>query len=137
MVAVLDAGADDVISSPVRLGEIAARLRALGRRVALNASAAIEVGTLKLDTDAHRAWRQTCEIQLSTREFDLLETFMRNPGRVLSRNVLLESVWDVAFAGSSNVVDQYVGHLRRKIDRPFGTNDLQTVRGSGYRLSAA
>jgi len=92
------------------------------------------VGDLHLDPVTRRAWRGTSEVALSTKEFAMLELFMRHPDEVLSRTRILEHVWDFAYDGVSNVVDQYVAYLRRKVDRPFGRADLETVRGAGYRL---
>jgi two-component system OmpR family response regulator len=96
--------------------------------------AILQVGTLRLDPASRRAWRAEAPITLSATEFALLELFMRHPGEVLTRSRILEHVWDFAYDAVSNVVDQYVGYLRRKIDRPFGREDLETVRGAGYRL---
>ena len=95
----------------------------------------LEVGDLRLDPAARRVWRGTSEIHLSPKEFALLETFMRQPGQVLSRLQLLEHAWDVAYENRSNVVDVYVRYLRDKIDRPFGASSIETVRGAGYRLA--
>jgi two-component system, OmpR family, response regulator len=96
----------------------------------------LEVGDLRLDPATRRAWRGERELRLSTKEFSLLETFMRRPGRVLSRLQLLEHAWDYGYEPRSNVVDVYVRYLREKIDRPFGRSSLETVRGAGYRLRA-
>lgn len=136
VVRVLDAGADDIMCSPVSAREFDARLRAIARRATPQLGPSIEVGTLRLEPHERRAWRDTHELDLSPREFALLEVFMRHPGRLLTREFLLDGVWDVAYLGRSNVVDQGVSHVRRKIDRPFGRDDLQTVRGAGYRLRA-
>jgi two-component system OmpR family response regulator len=130
----LDSGADDYVTKPFSFSELAARLRALIRRGAPPRPMMIEVGDLRLDPATRRAWRCDVELSLSTREFALLELFLNHPGEVISRTRILEHVWDFAYDGVSNVVDQYVGYLRRKIDRPFGRADLQTVRGAGYRL---
>ncbi len=130
----LDAGADDYLSKPFSFAELAARLRALDRRGSEVRPAVLETGDLRLDPAARRAWRGPAELQLSAREFALLELFMRHVGVVLTRTRILEQVWDLAYEGGSNVVDQYVAYLRRKLDRPFGRADLETVRGSGYRL---
>ncbi len=130
----LDAGADDYLVKPFSLAELAARLRALTRRAAGERPAVLSAGDLRLDPATHRAWRGEHELDLTPREFGLLELFMRNSDVVLTRARILEQVWDFAFDGSSNVVDQYVAYLRRKIDRPFGCDDLETVRGIGYRL---
>jgi len=133
-VAGLDAGADDYLTKPFSYAELLARLRALIRRGDSERPVILEVGELRLDPAARRVWRGTTEIALSTKEFAVLETFMRRPGRVLSRFDLLEHAWDYEYENRSNVVDAYVRLLRRKIDRPFGTASIETVRGAGYRL---
>ncbi|HUY98673.1 MAG TPA: response regulator transcription factor [Verrucomicrobiae bacterium] len=130
----LDAGADDYLAKPFSFAELAARLRALDRRGTEVRPAVLAAGDLRLDPAARRAWRGPAELQLSAREFALLELFMRHVGVVLTRTRILEQVWDLAYEGGSNVVDQYVAYLRRKLDRPFGRADLETVRGAGYRL---
>ena len=130
----LDAGADDYLVKPFSLLELAARLRALARRDDRRRPAVLAEGDLKLDPASKRAWRAGTEIELSPKEFSLLEFFLRNPGSVLSRSQIIEAVWDFAYDGTSNVVDQYVKYLRRKVDTPFGRDDIQTVRGMGYRL---
>jgi two-component system, OmpR family, response regulator len=135
-VAGLDAGADDYLTKPFSFAELLARLRALTRRGGVERPARLEVGDLVLDPAARRAWRSETEIKLSPKEFALLETFMRRPGQVLSRLQLLEHAWDFAYENRSNVIDVYVRYLREKIDRPFGTDSLETVRGAGYRLRA-
>jgi two-component system, OmpR family, response regulator len=133
-VAGLDAGADDYLTKPFSFAELLARLRALARRPPVERPAVLEVGDLRLDPATHRVWRGDAEIPLSAKEFALLETFMRRPGQVLSRYQLLEHCWDYAYENRSNVVDVYVRYLREKIDRPFGLNSIETVRGAGYRL---
>jgi len=135
-VAGLDAGADDYLTKPFSFVELLARLRALGRRGGTERPTALEVGELRLDRAARKVWRGGEEIGLSPKEFALLETFMRRPGQVLTRLQLLEHAWDFAYENRSNVVDVYVRYLREKIDRPFGTSSLETVRGVGYRLQA-
>ncbi len=130
----LDVGADDYLAKPFSFAELAARLRALDRRGSEVRPPVLEAGDLRLDPAARRAWRGPTELQLSAREFALLELFMRHVGVVLTRTRILEQVWDLAYEGGSNVVDQYVAYLRRKLDRPFGRSDLETVRGAGYRL---
>ena len=136
-VAGLDGGADDYLTKPFSYDELLARLRALARRGPVEHPAELVVGELALDPARRRVRRGDTEIVLSGREFAVLETFMRNPGRVLSRFELLEHVWEGAYENRSNVVDSYVRLLRRKIDRPFGTDSIETVRGAGYRLKEA
>jgi two-component system OmpR family response regulator len=130
----LDAGADDYLVKPFSLLELAARLRALARRDSRARPAVLSEGDLKLDPASKRAWRENTELQLSPKELALLELFLRHPGVVLTRSQILDAAWDFAYDGTSNVVDQYVTYLRRKIDVPFGRHDLETVRGMGYRL---
>ena len=130
----LDVGADDYMAKPFSLLELAARLRALARRDDRTRPAVLGEGDLKLDPAAKRAWRGRTELQLSPKEFSLLELFLRHPGVVLTRTQILEAAWDFAYDGTSNVVDQYVTYLRRKIDVPFGRHDIETVRGMGYRM---
>jgi two-component system OmpR family response regulator len=130
----LDSGADDYLSKPFSFAELLARLRALTRRGPSERPAVLEVGTLRLDPATRRAWRGEAEVGLSAKEFALLETFMRNPGDVLTRLDLLEHAWDCGYENRSNVVDVYVRYLRAKIDRPFGLDSIETVRGAGYRL---
>jgi two-component system OmpR family response regulator len=136
-VAGLDAGADDYLSKPFSFDELLARLRALGRRGVPERPAVLEVGTLRLDPASRRAWRDGTELELSAKEFALLETFMRRPGRVLTREQLLDAGWDLSFESRSNIVEVYIRYLREKIDRPFGRASLETVRGVGYRLVAS
>ena len=130
----LDAGADDYLVKPFSLLELAARLRALARRDDRSRPAVLSEGDLRLDPASKRAWRGGTEVQLSPKEFSLLEFFLRHPGTVLTRSQIIEAVWDFAYDGGSNVVDQYVNYLRRKVDGPFGRHDIETVRGMGYRL---
>lgn len=130
----LDAGADDYMVKPFSLLELAARLRALVRRDDRARPVLLAEGDLKLDPASKRAWRGGTELQLSPKEFSLLELFLRHPGTVLTRSQILDAAWDFAYDGTSNVVDQYVTYLRKKIDVPFGRHDLETVRGMGYRL---
>ena len=132
----LDAGADDYLAKPFAFEELLARLRALTRRAPVERPAVLQTGDLRLDPGAHRAWRGDRELDLSAKEFALLELFMRRPGITLSRNQLLDGAWDIAFESRSNVVDVYVRYLREKIDRPFGRHSIDTIRGVGYRLSA-
>jgi two-component system OmpR family response regulator len=130
----LDSGADDYLVKPFAFAELLARLRALARRAPPERPAVLEVGDLRLDPAAHRGWRGDEELDLSAKEFVLLELFMRRPGETLTRDQLLAGAWDMAYERRSNVVDVYVGYLRDKIDRPFGRDSLETVRGVGYRL---
>jgi two-component system, OmpR family, response regulator len=136
-VAGLDAGADDYLTKPFSFAELVARLRALARRGGVERPAQLAVGDLVLDPATRQAWRGDTEIHLSPKEFALLEAFMRRPGQVLSRLQLLEHAWDFAYENRSNVVDVYVRYLREKIDRSFGTDSIETVRGVGYRLREA
>ena len=133
----LDTGADDYLTKPFSFDELLARLRALTRRAPAERPAVLEVGELRLDPAAHRAWRGEQELDLSAKEFSLLELFMRRPGVTLTRTQLLDGAWDLAFESRSNVVDVYVRYLREKIDRPFGCDSIETVRGVGYRLREA
>jgi two-component system OmpR family response regulator len=130
----LDAGADDYLTKPFSFDELLARLRALTRRVPAERPVTVEVGDLRLDPAAHRAWRGETELDLSAKEFALLELLMRRPGNVLTRGQLLEGAWDMSYERRSNVVDVYIRYLREKIDRPFGSSTIETVRGVGYRL---
>jgi two-component system, OmpR family, response regulator len=133
-VAGLDGGADDYLTKPFSYSELLARLRALVRRGPVERPAELRVGDLRLDPARRQVWRGEAEIQLSPKEFSILETFMRRPGEVLSRFQLLEHAWDYEYENRSNVVDSYIRLLRRKVDRPFGVESIETVRGVGYRL---
>jgi len=135
-VAGLDTGADDYLVKPFAFAELLARLRALARRGEPERPAVLEVGDLRLDPATREVTRSGREIELSAKEFALLQTFMRRPGQVLSRLQLLEHAWDFAYENRSNVVDVYVRRLRGKVDEPFGRRSLETVRGVGYRLRA-
>ena len=130
----LDAGADDYLTKPFSFAELLARLRSLARRGAVERPVELQIEDLRLDPSSRRVWRGDREISLSPKEFALLETFMRRPGEVLSRLQLLEHAWDFAYENRSNVIDVYVRYLREKVDRPFGRNSIETVRGVGYRL---
>jgi two-component system, OmpR family, response regulator len=130
----LDAGADDYLTKPFSLAELRARLRALVRRGSAERPSVLEVDDLKLDLASQRVWRGHTEVRLSAKELALLELFMRRPGEVLSRSALLGHTWDMAYDNRSNVVTVHVRKLREKVDRPFGRNAIETIRGSGYRL---
>ena len=133
-VAGLDAGADDYLVKPFSFEELLARLRALVRRGPGERPPVLEAGDLRLDPARKVVRRGDRRIELSPKEFALLELFMRHRGEVLSRTQILDHVWDFAYAGTSNIVDVYVRYLRDKIDRPFGVSSIQTVRGHGYRF---
>ncbi|MBK8294872.1 MAG: response regulator transcription factor [Solirubrobacterales bacterium] len=130
----LDSGADDYLVKPFSFAELSARLRALIRRGSVVRPALLKVDDLELDPAARKVHRGGTGIDLSVKEFALLETFMRRPGDVLSRLQLLEHAWDYEYENRSNVVDVYVRYLREKIDRPFGRDSIETIRGAGYRM---
>ena len=132
----LDTGADDFLSKPFSFVVLVARLKALARRRTDHNLQPLELGDLTLDIVARTCRRGEVDIPLSPREFALLEALLRHPGEVISKQDLLDRVWGEDFEGDPNVVEVYVGYLRRKIDRPFGRTDLETVRGEGYRLGA-
>jgi two-component system OmpR family response regulator len=133
-VAGLDSGADDYLVKPFSFAELLARLRALARRGDGERPAVLVVDDLRLDPATREVTRGSTPIQLTAKEFALLETFMRRAGEVLSRLHVLEHAWDFAYDNRSNIVDVYVRRLRRKIDEPFERRSLETVRGAGYRL---
>ena len=136
-VAGLDAGADDYLTKPFAFTELFARLRAITRRDVIERPTVLEVGDLRLDPASREVWRGESRVDLSAKEFALLEELMRHPGEVLSRSRILEHVWDFAYDGTSNVVDVYIRYLREKVDRPFGVDTIETVRGAGYRIRSA
>jgi two-component system OmpR family response regulator len=130
----LDTGADDYLTKPFSFAELLARLRALVRRGQVEQPPILEVGTLRVDPRSRQVWRDGNEIDLSAKEFALLETLMRRPGHVISRFELLEHAWDYTYENRSNIIDVYIRYLREKVDRPFGVHSIETVRGAGYRL---
>jgi DNA-binding response OmpR family regulator len=132
----LDTGADDYVTKPFSFAILVARLRALIRRGAIERPAILEAGDLRLDPATRRVWRDGAEVSLTAREFSVLEHMLRHRGQVLSKRDVIAGVWDDDFEGDPNIVEVYVGHLRRKLDRPFGRTAIETVRGAGYRLAA-
>ena len=132
----LDTGADDYVTKPFSYVALVARLRALIRRGGQERPAVLAAGDLRLDPSERRAWRGDAELSLTTRELSLLEYLLRREGAVCSKTEIVEHVWDGSFDGDLNIVEVYIGHLRAKIDRPFGRASIQTVRGAGYRVTA-
>jgi len=130
----LDSGADDYLVKPFAFPELLARLRALLRRPPIQHGTVLQVRDLRLDTARHEVHRGGRRINLSARELTLLEYLMRHPGQVLTRTQIAERIWNFDFYAESNVVDVYIGYLRRKVDDPFEEKLLQTVRGVGYRI---
>jgi DNA-binding response OmpR family regulator len=130
----LDSGADDFLSKPFSFVVLLAHLRALVRRAARDRPAVLTTGNLRLDPARHRCWRGDVEVELTPRQFSLLEYLMRHAGEVVSKTELLEHVWDYAYEGGPNAVEVYVSNLRKKIDAPFGRQAIETVRLVGYRL---
>ncbi len=130
----LDSGADDYLIKPFSFAELLARVRAMSRRGPIQRKVMLEAGDLRLDSARHQVWRGDVPIDLSRTEYAILEALMRHPGDVLSRFDLLEQVWGYDYENRSNIVEVYVRYVREKVDRPFGRNSIQTVRGVGYRL---
>jgi two-component system, OmpR family, response regulator len=131
----LDTGADDYVTKPFSFVVLLARIRALIRRGATERPAVLETGDLRFDPATRRAWRGEAEVDLTAREGALLEFLLRRKGDVVSKREILDHVWDYTFDGDPNIVEVYVGHLRNKLDRPFGRATLETIRGVGYRLA--
>jgi two-component system OmpR family response regulator len=132
----LNAGADDYLVKPFSFAELVARVRALARRGATERPVMLQVGDLRLDRSRLQVWRGETAVDLSSKEFALLEALMLRPGQVLSRFELLEQAWPYDYENRSNVVEVYVRYLREKIDRPFHRKSIQTIRGAGYKLCA-
>ncbi|MFS0729479.1 response regulator transcription factor [Curtobacterium sp. 1P10AnD] len=132
----LDGGADDYVTKPFSYPVLVARLRALVRRGSRERPTVLSAGDLRLDPAERRAWRGETLLDLTSREFTVLAYLMRHAGQVRSKSDVIAGVWDEAFEGDPNIVEVYVGHLRRKVDRPFGRAAIETVRGAGYRLDA-
>lgn len=131
----LDIGADDYLVKPFAFPELLARIRALLRRPPLQTDTTLSVGDLEMDTATRKVHRNKRSIELSPREYSLLEYLMRNPNRVLTRTQIVEHVWNFDFFNESNVIDVYIGYLRRKIDKNSNTPLIHTIRGVGYRMS--
>jgi DNA-binding response OmpR family regulator len=132
----LDTGADDYLTKPFSFAVLLARVRALIRRGAAPRPAVLEAGDLRLDPATREVRRADAAIELTTREFAVLEFLMRRAGEVVAKAEILDGVWDFDFDGDPNIVEVYIGHLRNKVDRPFGRESIQTLRGAGYRLAA-
>jgi heavy metal response regulator len=130
----LDTGSDDYLTKPFSFAELVARVRALLRRKAKEKTDILTIGDLRLSTSTHRVKRGTREIELTPKEYALLEYFMRNPNRILTRTLITEHVWDYHFDPETNVIDVYVNYLRKKIDQGFEKKLIHTIRGSGYMM---
>ncbi len=130
----LDTGADDFLAKPFSYVVLVAHIRALLRRGGGERPSVLAAGDLRLDPARHRCWRGEVEISLTARQFSLLEFLMRRPGEVVSKTQILQHVWDFAFEGDPNIVEVYVGYLRKKVDAPFGRHAIETLRLVGYRL---
>jgi len=132
IVAGLDSGSDDYLTKPFAFPELLARVRALGRRSEQERGAQIVFADMRLDPVTHKVWRNDQEIDLTTKEYDLLEYFMRNPNQVVTRTMIAEHCWDYTFDSFTNIIDVYVNYLRKKVDRDTGRKLIHTVRGVGY-----
>jgi DNA-binding response OmpR family regulator len=130
----LDTGADDYLSKPFSFAVLVARIRALVRRTAGRPPAPVDVGDLRIDPAARRVTRAGCPIELTTRQFQVLEFLVRRSGQVVSKDEILTGVWEQGFDGDPNIVEVYVRRLRSRIDDPFGRRSIETVRGAGYRI---
>ncbi|MDH3545227.1 MAG: response regulator transcription factor [Desulfuromonadales bacterium] len=134
IVAGLDSGSDDYLTKPFAFAELLARVRALVRRGTQERGAEITYADLRLDPVAHKVWRSDSEIDLTAKEYALLEFFMRNPETTLTRTMIAEHVWDYTFDSFTNIIDVYVNYLRKKVDRDYTNKLIHTVRGIGYVL---
>jgi two-component system OmpR family response regulator len=132
----LDTGADDYLTKPFSFAVLVARIRALLRRTTGRDPAPVEAGDLRIEPGPRRAWRGATEIELTARQFDVLEFLVRRAGQVLSKAEILDGVWEYEFEGDPNIVEVYIRRLRARIDEPFGRHAIQTIRGAGYRLAA-
>jgi len=132
----LNTGADDYVTKPFSFAVLVARIHALVRRGARERPTVIEIGDLRLDPAQRKVWRGDTAIELTSREFAVLEYLVRHAGQVLSKREVIGNVWDDDFDGDQNIVEVYVGHLRQKVDRPFDRGSIETVRGAGYRFAA-
>lgn len=133
----LSRGADDYLVKPFSLEELSLRLRAVVRRGESGPEAVLQLGDLRVDLLTHQAWRGDTKLKLTEREFKLLELFLRRPGLVLSRDSIWSTVWGATEKVSENLIDQHIAHLRKKVDRPFGRNDIETLTRVGYRMRAS
>lgn len=131
----LDTGADDYLTKPFSFAVLTARIRALLRRTTGRNPAPVEVGDLRIDPSQRRAWRGDIEIELTSRQFDVLGFLVRRAGQVLSKRDILEGVWAYEFDGDPNIVEVYIRRLRARIDEPFERHSIETIRGAGYRLA--
>ena len=132
----LDTGADDYLTKPFSFAVLVARIRALLRRATGSNPAPVEAGDLRIEPGQRRAWRGEVEIELTSRQFDVLEFLMRRAGQVLSKTEILDGVWEYEFEGDPNIVEVYIRRLRTRIDEPFHRHAIETLRGAGYRLAA-
>jgi len=136
IVAGLDAGSDDYLTKPFAFAELSARVRALARRIGRDRGAELAVADLRLDPLSRKVWRGEKEIDLTIKEYGLLEFLMRNTGTVVTRNMIAEKVWEHSFESFTNIIDVYVNYLRKKVDKGFERKLIHTVRGQGYTLKA-
>ncbi|MFN0280353.1 MAG: response regulator transcription factor [Kineosporiaceae bacterium] len=133
---VLHAGADDYLTKPFSFPRLIAHVQALLRRMG-SVPVPVEIGDLRLDSARHRCWRGDHEVTLTAREFSVLEYLVRRAGQVVRKSEILDGVWEYDFEGDPNIVEVYIGRLRRKIDEPFGRRDIETLRGAGYRIGSS